>query len=352
MMNAGTAWHWGQGDHDADNEADDETLCLEDGSASSAPQLTWNQAGEAPSHGEAGALVVFGNGSNLVVAYDGAKAAVKKRQIIGSEGVRMSGAMVPRATKDCLSNERLAPVESGRGFALLEKMGWKKGEGLGRNRNGAMLPVAASVKTDMGGLAASSEAYRAPARFMEADGPQLSDSFSVGVSGMLAQAKTASMDSEFSSIVSQTKSVQQINEENRRASMGGPAPVAAPAAQPMPAPMSMPPPLAMPHAPPPQAFHPPPAAAYHQHPNAYHQQPPPNYHQPPPGYDQGYDQHPPPGYGFPPQGIPGFGFPPMNGYPPQMPGYPPPIGGYPPMQMQQPYMGLGMGQPPPPWGWQ
>ena len=46
----------------------------------------------------------------------------------------LPAALVPKAAKDALSNEKLRPVDSGRGLALLEKMGWKKGQGLGRGK--------------------------------------------------------------------------------------------------------------------------------------------------------------------------------------------------------------------------
>jgi hypothetical protein len=355
-MNANTAWHWGKGDHDADvSDAEEETLRLEDKS-SDVLQLTFKPGSEGappPPDGKAGTMVVHGEGGNghALVAFDGAKATARKRQIIGTEAVRKSAALVPRAAKDCLSNDKLAPVESGRGFALLEKMGWKKGQGLGRSNTGAIEPVAAMVKTDMGGLASTEEKYRAPVRVMDADGPQLSDTFSVGVSGMVAQVKAASMDSEFTSIVSQTKSVQQINEENRKlaALAGGavatraptPAPAPPPApAMPMPPPPMPPPamPAPAPHAapPPPHGSYPLPTAGYPQpqHPG-YHAMGPPGF-----GYTPAYPTHMP---GYPP--MPGYL--PMAGYPP-MPGFPP-MPGHPPMHPQ--YLSPSMAHQPPPWGW-
>mmetsp|Transcript_21731 Transcript_21731/g.65950 ORF Transcript_21731/g.65950 Transcript_21731/m.65950 type:complete len:520 (-) Transcript_21731:345-1904(-) len=343
LMNASTAWHWGKGDHDADI-SDDETdlLRLED-SSSDVPLLTYKLESDGPAPppppDEAGALIVQhvegGAPGNALVAYDGAKAAAKRRQIIGSEAVRASAALVPRASKDCLSNEKLAPVESGRGFALLEKMGWKKGEGLGRSKTGTTLPVAAMVKTDMGGLASSEEKYRAPVRVMDADGPQLSDNFSVGASGMLAQAKAASMDSEFSSIVSQTKSVQQINEENRRlAAGGGSAPSAAPSA-----------PQSVPSIPGPPPMPPPPTSAPPL-PGAYPAPAPASY-PPPPSYPSPPVYPPPPTYGYPPQGAMCYGYGSSPMYTSPIPGYPP-MPGYPPVHPA--YMAPGMAQQHP-WGW-
>ena len=52
------------------------------------------------------------------------------------------------------------PAESAtfeRFFALLEKMGWKKGQGLGREGQGREVPVEAHIKTDMGGLRVDGE---------------------------------------------------------------------------------------------------------------------------------------------------------------------------------------------------
>eukprot|EP00964_Phaeocystis_antarctica_P129087 scaffold92938_cov21-Phaeocystis_antarctica.AAC.1 len=81
-------------------------------------------------------------GGSVLGLYDEERArAVKRRIVLGAQAIRSSGASVPRPRKDALSNEKLAPVESGRGFALLEKMGWKKGQGLGRSNDGVMLPV-------------------------------------------------------------------------------------------------------------------------------------------------------------------------------------------------------------------
>jgi len=350
IMNSNTQWHWGTGDMDADLSGDeDDTLRLE-GPAAEQLQLGYNaqppppdgQPPPPPPGEESTALALFdgpggGGASNAVVAYSAAKAqaTTKKRQVIGADAVKRSAGLVPRPAEDCLSNEKLAPVQSGRGFALLEKMGWKKGEGLGRSKNGATLPVAAAVKSDMGGLAAREERGGVAVALMDADGPSLNNSsFSVGAASMLAAAR--SMDSEFSTITSKTKSVQQINEENRRIAMGG-APLppteqpAAPDAtagggmnlRPLNAPLSTAPPARPPPAaprpagPPPSMYPRPGAAAY----------------PPPMGM--------PPGYPMP--GMPpGY---PMPGMPSMPPGYPMPGMGYPGMP-PQPYPGM-----PSPWGW-
>jgi len=257
IMNANTQWHWGAGDNDADLEDDDDDaapLALTS-TASETLQLTFKPP-EPGAEGSANAIVPAGGaaGGGALVAYDPEATVVKKRTIIGSEGIRASGALVPRATKDCLSNDKLRPVDSGRGFALLEKMGWKAGQGLGRSNTGTTMPVEAMIKTDMGGLRVDGE-ERVGGGALEmigADGPSLSDSaFAKSMGGMMGQAAAASMDNEFSSITSQTKSVQQINEENRRRAQGLPVAPSTTAAVPPPAAppaATMPPPSAPPQA--------------------------------------------------------------------------------------------------------
>ena len=343
VMNSNTTWHWGAGDMDADLREDDgSTLMLTNNTPDESLQLTYN--GEAPAAtaglGSGGAAET---GSGAMVMFDEATATVRKREIIGSEGVRQAAHLVPKAAKDALSNDKTRPVDSGRGFALLEKMGWKAGMGLGRSNDGAMLPVEAMIKTDMGGLRVEEEEVGFSARDLSADGEALTgDTFSVNASSILAAARgqtvAASMDSEFSSITSQTKSVQQINEENRRAAtLGGgaagapvayaPPPNAAPGlpappstlppppsvavapAPPAPAAAALPPPpTAPPPTAPPVAAPPPPAAL-----------PPPPAMPPPPSY-------PPPPYGYAPPAYPGYPPPPYGYAPPAYPGYPPPYG--------------------------
>jgi len=336
MMNANTQWHWGAGDHDADMDDDDDgdTLRLTD-TASEVLQLTYNPAADASSGALALPSPVSGGGA--IVAFDADKAAAgKKRVIIGSEGIRASGSLVPRAAKDCLSNDKLRPVDSGRGFALLEKMGWKAGQGLGRSGTGTTMPVEASIKSDMGGLRVDGEERwtGGAALEMSAEGPSLSDTgWSTSMRAMMGVSATAaSMDSEFSSITSQTKSVQQINEENRRKAMGLPSPVSS-----LPPPVSTtpataaiappPPPAATtPAAPPPSAAAPPVA------PQPPAPRPPPWAH--PPSQPRPFAPHM--GYPPPPAAYPGYpppGYPAYPGYPPPAyPGYPPPPAypGYPP----------------------
>ncbi|XP_077286538.1 son RNA binding protein [Arctopsyche grandis] len=50
-----------------------------------------------------------------------------------------------------------APVSSGMGMHLLQKMGWKPGEGLGKQKNGTLTPLLLEVKLDTRGLVAKEE---------------------------------------------------------------------------------------------------------------------------------------------------------------------------------------------------
>lgn len=49
------------------------------------------------------------------------------------------------------------PVNSGMGMHLLQKMGWKPGEGLGREKNGALQPLLLELKLDKRGLETNDE---------------------------------------------------------------------------------------------------------------------------------------------------------------------------------------------------
>lgn len=44
------------------------------------------------------------------------------------------------------------PVSGGMGMALLQKMGWRPGEGLGKNKEGTLEPLQLEVKLDKRGL--------------------------------------------------------------------------------------------------------------------------------------------------------------------------------------------------------
>lgn len=49
------------------------------------------------------------------------------------------------------------PVSGGMGMHLLQKMGWKPGEGLGKEKNGSLQPLLLEVKLDKKGLVATEE---------------------------------------------------------------------------------------------------------------------------------------------------------------------------------------------------
>ena len=62
--------------------------------------------------------------------------------------------------KDDPNNKRWAEDKSRLGFKLLEKMGWKEGDGLGKNRDGMTEHVKVSLKTDNSGIGATEEAKK------------------------------------------------------------------------------------------------------------------------------------------------------------------------------------------------
>jgi len=51
-------------------------------------------------------------------------------------------------------------IKGGIGMALLQKMGWNQGEGLGKNRDGTALPLMLDIKNDRKGLLAADEAKK------------------------------------------------------------------------------------------------------------------------------------------------------------------------------------------------
>ncbi|KAK8769689.1 hypothetical protein V5799_013846 [Amblyomma americanum] len=57
---------------------------------------------------------------------------------------------------------KAAPVCEGIGMHLLRKMGWTPGEGLGKNKEGALEPLLPSIKTDKKGLVSELETKRPP----------------------------------------------------------------------------------------------------------------------------------------------------------------------------------------------
>ncbi|CAG9865315.1 unnamed protein product [Phyllotreta striolata] len=82
-------------------------------------------------------------------------------QFTGSTGAQilsqaeLSSGYQAWAKKDQL--QTAAPVSGGMGMHLLQKMGWKPGEGLGKDRTGALEPLLLEVKLDKKGLVANEE---------------------------------------------------------------------------------------------------------------------------------------------------------------------------------------------------
>lgn len=51
------------------------------------------------------------------------------------------------------------PMSGGMGMHLLQKMGWKPGEGLGKEKNGSLQPLLLEIKLDKKGLVADEEVF-------------------------------------------------------------------------------------------------------------------------------------------------------------------------------------------------
>lgn len=64
--------------------------------------------------------------------------------------------------KDQLTSTK--PVTGGMGMALLQKMGWKPGEGLGRCKTGSLQPLLLDVKLDKRGLVSREDLRQPPIR--------------------------------------------------------------------------------------------------------------------------------------------------------------------------------------------
>ncbi|XP_029307579.1 protein SON isoform X2 [Cottoperca gobio] len=75
-------------------------------------------------------------------------------QVLSSEELSTSG---PQAWLKKDQFLRAAPVSGGVGEFLMRKMGWKTGEGLGRNREGTVEPIIIDFKVDRKGLVAEGE---------------------------------------------------------------------------------------------------------------------------------------------------------------------------------------------------
>ncbi|XP_069616898.1 protein SON isoform X2 [Ranitomeya imitator] len=75
-------------------------------------------------------------------------------QILSPEEISISG---PQAWLRKDQFLKAAPVSGGRGALLMRKMGWREGEGLGRNNKGNVDPILLDFKTDRKGLVADGE---------------------------------------------------------------------------------------------------------------------------------------------------------------------------------------------------
>ncbi|XP_059477817.1 protein SON [Neocloeon triangulifer] len=106
---------------------------------------------------ESGQTVTPGYG----YGYGGGHLAALSGAFTGSTGARMltpaelSSGQQAWARKDQLKTA--APVAGGMGMKLLQKMGWRPGEGLGKNKEGGLEPLNLDVKMDKKGLVAQEE---------------------------------------------------------------------------------------------------------------------------------------------------------------------------------------------------
>ncbi|XP_061538746.1 protein SON isoform X2 [Phycodurus eques] len=80
-------------------------------------------------------------------------------QVLSSEELSNSG---PQAWLKKDQFLRAAPVSGGVGEFLMRKMGWRTGEGLGRNREGTVEPIIIDFKVDRKGLVAEGEKPQKP----------------------------------------------------------------------------------------------------------------------------------------------------------------------------------------------
>lgn len=90
-----------------------------------------------------------------------AKSKQQFGQFTGTTGVQvlsqaeLAAGYQPWAKKDQL--QTAAPVSGGMGMHLLQKMGWKPGEGLGKEKSGTLEPLLLEVKLDKKGLVSNEE---------------------------------------------------------------------------------------------------------------------------------------------------------------------------------------------------
>lgn len=85
-------------------------------------------------------------------------------QFTGSTGARvLSAAELASGYQAWVKKDLLttaSPVSGGMGMALLQKMGWRPGEGLGKNKEGTLEPLQLEIKMDKKGLVSQEELGR------------------------------------------------------------------------------------------------------------------------------------------------------------------------------------------------
>ncbi|KAL2310317.1 hypothetical protein Nmel_001965 [Mimus melanotis] len=114
----------------------------------------WAQSNSIPGQftGSTGAQIL----SSDELTNSGPQAWIRKGQILVA-------AFLPRSVPALLfttlrpARPRAAPVTGGMGAQLMRKMGWREGEGLGKNKEGSVEPIMVDFKTDRKGLVAVGE---------------------------------------------------------------------------------------------------------------------------------------------------------------------------------------------------
>ncbi|KAF0982532.1 hypothetical protein FDP41_011462 [Naegleria fowleri] len=112
--------------------------------------------------------------------------------------------------KEDPNNKRWAEDKSRLGFKLLEKMGWKEGDGLGKKRDGMTEHVKVAFKTDTAGIGAHEEAKK------ERTVCQKMSSFSEVLSRLKTTTSQQDSSSSSSSSSDEEESTMKINKEETK----------------------------------------------------------------------------------------------------------------------------------------
>lgn len=91
------------------------------------------------------------------------------------------------ARRDQLTSTK--PVTGGMGMALLQKMGWKPGEGLGRTKTGSLQPLQLMVKLDKRGLVSREDIKQQPVRPQGVRAPKNTSATNIAHAALTAQDK-------------------------------------------------------------------------------------------------------------------------------------------------------------------